>query len=163
MLQLTGDDAEGALAFLSLSKRSGMTGYRSGAIVGDRQAIAALKKLRTATGTASPEFVQSAAVAAWSDDDHAAERRQIFAEKRRVLRSAFERLGMEVVASTAGLYVWVEVDDDLVTTDRLLERGVVVSPGRFFGPGGEGHLRLALVPTLEECEEAVEVLVSCLS
>ena len=162
-LQVAGDGAAGVLSFLSLSKRSGMTGYRSGAIVGDPEAIAGLKKLRTATGTASAEFVQAAAVVAWSDDDHARERREIFAAKRAVLRTAFERLGLEVVASQAGLYLWVRVDDDVATADQLLESGVVVSPGRFFGPGGEGYLRLALVPTLEECEQAVEVLVQCLS
>ena len=80
-----------------------------------------------------------------------------------MLRTAFDKLGFEVVASTAGLYLWVEVEDDLAATNLLLEGGVVVSPGRFFGPGGEGHLRLALVPTLEECGQAVEVLISCLS
>ncbi|MCP3998067.1 MAG: aminotransferase class I/II-fold pyridoxal phosphate-dependent enzyme [bacterium] len=163
ILQVAGDGAPGTLAFLSLSKRSGMTGYRSGAIVGDAVAIAALKKLRTATGTASPEFVQAAATAAWSDDAHATERREVFAAKRAVLRKSFDRLGLPVVASAAGLYLWVKVDDDLASTERLLEAGVVVSPGRFFGPGGEGYLRLALVPTLEESEQAVEVLVSCLS
>ncbi len=163
VLQVAGPGTPGALAFMSLSKRSGMTGYRSGAIVGDAEAIVALKKLRTATGTASPEFVQSAAVAAWSDDDHATERRNIFAAKRSILRTAFDLVGLEVVASHAGLYLWVKVDDDIVVSDRLLEEGVVVSAGRFFGPGGEGYLRLALVPTLEECEQAVEVLVSCLS
>ena len=163
VLQIAGDASPGVLSFLSLSKRSGMTGYRSGAIVGDPDAIAALKKLRTATGTASPEFVQAAAAAAWSDDAHAKKRRRAFAAKRAVLRKAFEKLGMQVVASEAGLYMWVETDDDLATTDRLLAAGVVVSPGRFFGPGGEGYLRLALVPTVEECEQAVEVLVQCLS
>ena len=140
-----------------------MTGYRSGAIVGDAAAIASLKRLRTTTGTASPEFVQAAAIAAWSDDDHVARRRETFARKRRILRRAFAELGMDVVASQAGLYMWVKVDDDMGTTDRLLEEGVVVSPGRFFGTGGEGYLRLALVPTLDECEQAVEVLVKCLS
>lgn len=163
ILQLAGPGSAGVLSFLSLSKRSGMTGYRSGAVVGDPAAIAALKKLRTATGTASPEFVQSAAIAAWSDDTHATERREVFAAKRAVLRRAFDKLGMDVVASEAGLYMWVETDDDLQITDRLLESGVVVSPGRFFGTGGEGYLRLALVPTLAECEQAVEVLVQCLS
>lgn len=163
ILQIAGDGAPGVLAFLSLSKRSGMTGYRSGAIVGDAEAVAALKKLRTATGTASAEFVQAAAVAAWSDDAHATERREIFAAKRAILRRAFDRLGLPVVASDAGLYLWVRVEDDLEATDRLLEAGVVVSPGRFFGHGGEGYLRLALVPTLEESEQAVEVLVSCLN
>lgn len=154
VLQVAGPEAKGVLAFFSCSKRSGMTGYRSGAMVGDAEAIAALKKLRTATGTASPDFVQAAAAAAWGDDEHAAARRAIFAKKRAALRPSFEALGMEVVASTAGLYLWVKVGDDLAVTDRLLEHGIVVSPGRFFGPGGEGFLRLALVPTVSDCAEA---------
>ncbi len=162
MLQIAGPAAEGLLVYLSLSKRSGMTGYRSGAVVGDREAIAALKALRSTTGTIPPEFVQAAAVAAWSDDVHVQERRAIFSEKRRILRRAFERIGFEVVASRAGLYLWVVVDDDLAVTDRLLDHGIVVSPGRFFGPGGEGYIRLALVPTVDECATAAEQLVALL-
>ena len=162
VLQVAGPDLAGALAFYSCSKRSGMTGYRSGAIIGDAEAIAALATLRSSAGVAPAEFVQAAAVAAWSDDEHAAERRAIFMAKRAVLRRAFDELGLPVVASTAGLYLWVVVEDDLAVTGTLLERGVVVSPGRAFGPGGEGSIRLALVPTLEECEYAVDVLVECL-
>ena len=162
-LQVSGPDFDGVLTFFSCSKRSGMTGYRSGAIVGDATAIAALRRLRTTTGTASPDFVQAAAAAAWADDDHAAVRREIFARKREILREAFDAIGIDVVESKAGLYLWVAVADDLAATDRLLEGGVVVSPGRFFGPGGEGYLRLALVPTVEECEAAVEVVQQCLT
>ncbi len=158
VLQVADEGAGGTLVYLSLSKRSGMTGYRSGAIVGDADAIAALRSLRSATGTASQEFVQSAAIVAWGDDVHAAERRKIFSEKRRILAAAFDDLGLEIVGSRAGLYLWVAVDDDLAVTDRLLEEGVVVSPGRFFGPGGEGYLRLALVPTLDECDAAADTL-----
>ncbi len=163
VLEVTGGDAEGVLSFLTLSKRSGMTGYRAAAIVGDRAAIAVLKDLRSATGTASPEFVQAAAIAAWSDDDHVAPRRAAFAAKRRILRQAFEECGYDTVASDAGLYLWVRVGDDLDMAERLLEHHIVVSPGRVFGPGGEGYLRLALVPTVEECEGAVEVLKRCLT
>jgi len=163
VLQAAGSDPAGTLAFFSCSKRSGMTGYRSGAIVGDAEAISALVALRSSVGVAPAEFVQAAAVAAWSDDEHAAQRRALFAAKRAVLRAAFERLSLEVVGSNAGLYLWIAVDDDVAVTGRLLERGVVVSPGRAFGRGGEGYIRLALVPTLEECEQAVEVLVECLS
>ena len=163
VLQVAGPELRGALAYLSLSKRSGMTGYRSGAIVGDAEAIAALRSLRSTTGTASPEFIQSAAVVAWGDDGHAAERRAIFTEKRRILRRAFDDLGYDTVASRAGLYLWIEVDDDIATTNLLLEHGVVVSPGRFFGRGGEGYLRLALVPTVEACAEAADLLRSVLA
>ena len=95
---------------------------------------------------------------AWHDDGHVAERRAIFAEKRRIVRGAFDDLGLPTVASRAGLYLWIEVEDDLATTDRLLEHGIVVSPGRFFGRGGEGYIRLALVPTVEACADAADVL-----
>ena len=162
-LEVAGPDVAGVLSFVSCSKRSGMTGYRSGAIVGDADAIAALRRLRTTTGTVPAEFVQEAAAAAWADDAHAEERRAVFASKRAVLREAFTKFGYETVASQAGLYLWVDVGDDVAMTDRLLEAGVVVSPGRFFGPGGEGYIRLALVPTLEECRAAVEVLRQCLT
>jgi acetylornithine aminotransferase len=162
VLQVAGEGSRGVLSYLSLSKRSGMTGYRCGAVVGDAEAIAALVSLRSSTGTAPPEFTQAAATVAWSDDDHAASRREIFRQKRAVLRKAFEGLGMPVVASEAGLYLWIEVGDDLEVAGRLLDGGVVVSPGRIFGDGGEGYLRLALVPTLDECDEAVELVTSCL-
>ncbi len=162
ILEVAGDGSAGVLAYLSLSKRSGMTGYRSGAVVGDPEAIAALRSLRSTTGTASPDFVQAAGAAAWMDDVHAAERRTIFSEKRTILAAAFASIGMEVVASRAGLYLWVRVGDDEAVTRRLLDRGIVVAPGRAFGPGGEGHIRLALVPTLEECDAAADALVNAL-
>lgn len=163
VLQFADPGLGGVLVFLSLSKRSGMTGYRSAAIVGDAEALAALRTLRSSTGTASPEFVQTASVVAWNDDGHVAERREIFRAKRAVLRKAFEDIGHRAVASRAGIYLWVHVGDDVAATERLLDRGVVVSPGRVFGAGGEGYLRLALVPTLGECEESVEVVQACLT
>jgi acetylornithine aminotransferase len=54
------------------------------------------------------------------------------------------------------MYLWVAAPDDAV--DRLLERGLLVSPGSFFGPSGEGYIRFALVPTLDECRRAAAIL-----
>ncbi|HSJ71873.1 MAG TPA: aminotransferase class I/II-fold pyridoxal phosphate-dependent enzyme, partial [Acidimicrobiia bacterium] len=99
-----------------------------------------------------------AAIAAWGDDGHAADRRKVFTAKRRILERAFTDVGMPIVASRAGLYLWVEVGDDLAITDLLLEHGIVVSPGTYFGEGGEGYIRLALVPALEDCEAAAQAL-----
>ena len=163
VLEIAGPGAIGTLAFFSCSKRSGMTGYRSGAVVGDADAIEILRRLRSSVGVASPEFVQEAAAAAWSDDAHAAERREIFSAKRRVLREGFESAGLEVIGSNAGLYLWIKVEDDMAAAKRLLGEGVVVSPGRAFGTGGEGHVRLALVPTVDECAAVVEVVARALA
>ena len=61
------------------------------------------------------------------------------------------------------MYLWLKANDDLAVTDRLLDAGVAVTPGRAFGPGGRDYIRLALVPTVEECERAMEVMGKCLT
>ena len=152
---------ERTLAFVSLSKRSGMTGYRSAMMAGDAELVAALKKMRPSIGAASPGFVYAAATAAWRDDDHVEARNRVFAEKRELFTSFFERAGLRWTHTSASLYLWVEVpesyggDDEAYAVD-LLEEGILVAPGSSFGPGGEGYFRVALVPRLVECEEAVE-------
>jgi aspartate/methionine/tyrosine aminotransferase len=134
-----------------------MTGYRSGAIVGDPELIARLRRLRPNVGTAAPDFVQAAATVAWRDQTHVDERRQVFAAKREVVLAFLADAGLEVSGSQATFYVWCRApggDDGAYATALLRER-IVVSAGRVFGPGGAGWLRLALVPTVEGCREAV--------
>jgi succinyldiaminopimelate transaminase len=152
---------ERTLAFCSLSKRSGMTGYRTAMMAGDADLIAALKKLRPSIGVATPSFVQDAATAAWNDDEHVEERRRAFAEKRDLFRDFFERVGLRYLPTDASIYLWITVPEAFAGDDeayalRLLEEGIVVAPGRSFGPGGEGYVRVALVPRLEECRKAIE-------
>jgi aspartate/methionine/tyrosine aminotransferase len=67
------------IAFHTLSKRSAMTGYRSGFMAGDRRLIDALRRLRPNLGAATPEFIQKAAIAAWNDDAHAERLRAVYA------------------------------------------------------------------------------------
>ena len=156
LLQVT---QTGVLSVGSLSKRSGMTGYRSGYIAGDAGVIALLRKARPNFGVASPNFVQAAATAAWSDDVHVAERRAIFRAKRDRLTAFLISHGYVVTGSQGAIYVWARIpiaDHDLFF-QRLLERGIVVSPGESFGLGGEGYFRLALVPTLPEIDRALSV------
>jgi succinyldiaminopimelate transaminase len=157
LLQAAAGDLGGVLVAFSLSKRSGMTGYRCGALVGDPQLIAAQRTLRPNIGTASPEFVQRAAIAAWDDDTHAAERRAVFAAKRAVLLPFLQGHGFRVSGSEAAFYLWVAAPggDDVAYAEALLKERVIVSPGSAFGPAGAGWLRLALVPDVTGCRAAV--------
>ena len=149
---------ERTLAFVSLSKRSGMTGYRSAMMAGDPALISAMKKLRPSIGVATPSFVQKAAAAAWADDEHVDERRRIFGQKRRLFVEFFEKVGLDYLPTDASLYLWAAVPggDDEGYALQLLEKGIIVAPGRSFGPGGEGYIRVALVPGIEECKKAIE-------
>jgi succinyldiaminopimelate transaminase len=147
-------DRSRMVVFQTLSKRSSMTGYRSGFVAGPPDIVGALKAYRPTVGTAPQEFVQRASVVAWNDERHVEETRARYRAKRDVLIPAIEGCGWEIVASEATMYLWVVGPDPAA----LLERGVIVSPGEMFGPSGEGYVRFALVPTLEECERAAEIL-----
>ena len=156
-------DGSGArvAVFNSLSKRSSMTGYRSAFVAGDGEVVAALKAFRPNVGTAPQEFVQRASVVAWGDEEHVERTRALYARKRALLLGLFERAGLRVAGSAATMYLWVAVPDgegSEAFAERLLEAGVVVTPGAYLGPSGEGYVRLALVPTEEECAAAVERL-----
>jgi succinyldiaminopimelate transaminase len=157
------DDLSNVLVFNTLSKRSSMTGYRSGFVAGDPELIAALRRLRPSVGVTPQEFVQRASVAAWGDEDHVEETRALYARKRKLFLDLFASKEIRVAGSVATFYLWVAVPDaagpSLDWSLRLLEEAdVIVAPGSFFGPAGEGYVRMAMVPTVEECERAVEAL-----
>jgi acetylornithine aminotransferase len=152
-------DRSRMVVFNTLSKRSSMTGYRSGFVAASADVIAALRAYRPSIGTAPQEFVQRASVVAWSDEEHVERTRERYRRKREVLLPVLARKGYEVVASAATMYLWVAVDEPAEqVAARLLDHGIVISPGTFFGPSGEGYVRFALVPTLEECERAAPIL-----
>jgi acetylornithine aminotransferase len=154
-------DRSRVVVFQTLSKRSSMTGYRSGFVAAPREVIAALKSYRPSVGTAPQEFVQRASVVAWGDERHVEETRARYAAKRDLLLPVLAAKGWEVVASDATMYLWVAIptgEDAEAVAERLLQRGLLVSPGTFFGPSGEGYIRFALVPTLEECGRAAAII-----
>lgn len=151
---------KGCLAVHSLSKRSGMTGYRSGFVAGDKDLIATYKRFRASMGTAPQEFVQAAATVAWTEPKHVEQRLAVFAAKRAVLLELCRQRGLRVHGSQAGLYLWVEVPDGtdgVAYAQRCREVGIVVAPGSFFGRGQERYIRLALVPTVDECKRAAAI------
>lgn len=153
-------DRTNVLAFHTLSKRSSMPGYRSGFVAGDPDLIAALKRYRPNVGTAPQTFVQRASVAAWSEDEHVVATRSRYAAKREVLLPALLDSGLVQAGGDASFFLWMAVPDgdDVAFAESLLEHGIVVAPGSWLGEGGEGHVRVALVPTVEECDRAAELL-----
>jgi succinyldiaminopimelate transaminase len=152
------EDRTNVVVFQTLSKRSSMTGYRSGFVCAQPELIETLRAFRPNVGTAPQEFVQRASVTAWSDEAHVDETRRRYARKRELLAPL---LDLAHASSVATFYLWFRVPDGETSESfatRLLEHGVVVAPGSYFGPSGEGYARLALVPDLGTCERAAEIL-----
>ena len=158
---LQANDRGRMVVFNTLSKRSSMTGYRSGFVAAPADVISALRKYRPSVGTAPQTFVQRASIVAWSDEEHVERNRRLYARKRALLLDLLGRKSLRVAGSNATMYLWVEVPPGETSesfAERLLDVGVVVAPGSYFGPPGEGYVRFALVPTEAECAAAVELL-----
>jgi len=161
---------EGLLAFFSLSKRSAMTCYRVGFVAGDRRLVDLLRRVKTNLDSGTPTFIQDAAVAALADEGHVAELREEYRAKRDLLARAFVELGLPDCTPEATLYLWQKGPPGMSSEElarRLLEPDValVTTPGTWISERladgtnpGEGYVRLALVPSLEESREAVKRL-----
>jgi len=148
----------GCVAVHTLSKRSGMTGYQTGFLAGDPEVVAALRRFRSAMGVATPVWTQAAAAAAWRDVAHVEERRAVFAQKRSILLEMLEERGHAVYPGTAAMFLWVEVPEgqtDQEYAERLLELGIIVSPGSFFGAEQAGFIsRIGSWVLAEACAQA---------
>lgn len=149
---------EGVIAFHSCSKRSGMTAYRSGFVAGDSKVIELYSNYRNTLGVATPIYTQAAATVAWADDKHVDERRAIFKEKRKIFLEFFDRNGFWYCKTDSTFYFWVKCPKGYTGqtyATKLMDLGIIVNPGEFFGPNCGDYFRVALVPSSEDSKEAL--------
>ncbi len=157
--QVNGGSLDRVLAVHSLSKRSNLAGYRAGFVAGDPAIVGELLTVRKHAGMMVPAPVQAAMIAAVRDNAHVRIQRDRYGARRDVLRAALRRAGFTIDHSEAGLYLWATRGEDCVaTTDWFACRGVLVTPGAFYGPAGQRHVRLALTATDERVAAACQRL-----
>jgi len=159
--RVCGTDFTGILAVHSLSKRSNLAGYRSGAVLGDSKLISDIVSLRKHAGMLVSTPVQLATVAALSDDAHVVLQKARYAKRRDVLHTALISAGFKIEHSQAGLYLWATNGSNcLETVNWLAEKGILAAPGDFYGPAGNNYVRLALTATDERIDSAAARLTS---
>lgn len=149
-----------AVEFNSLSKSHNMAGWRTGAAVGNREALAALKavKIQSDSGHFRP-ILDAAAAALNGDQSFIPERNAVYQRRRDLLADGLNAMGLPAARPRAGLYVWAGIPDGRPSAEwagDLLDRtGVSVAPGSAFGGGGEGFVRISLTAGDEEIREAL--------
>jgi LL-diaminopimelate aminotransferase len=145
----------------SLSKGWNMTGWRTAAIVGNADAVAAYWKLKTNIDSGMFEAVQLATVAAL-DAGPPPEMPGIYQRRRDLVCDALAEIGVDVTPPKGTIYVWAPVPEGHTSASYcemvLEESGVVVSPGGSYGVSGEGFFRISLTVPDERLAEAVERL-----
>ena len=144
----------------SLSKSYNMTGWRAGAVVGDREVVDAYWRLKTNLDSGMFAAVQRAAAAALTGpQDCVRDMCRVYERRRDLLVKALRSVGMQADPPKGTIYLWVRVPEGYTSasfTQQVLEQAdVVVTPGAAYGPSGEGYVRLSLTVPDERLEEAV--------
>ena len=155
------DDYSRCMAFHSLSKRSNLPGLRSGFVAGDANIIKCFLSYRTYHGCAMPMPAQLASISAWQDEEHVVNNRQLYQEKfalvERILKDTWP-----LIKPQAGFNFWAKtpIDDEVFCRQLFEQQHITVLPGSYLSREvnginpGKHHVRMALVASIEECEQA---------
>jgi LL-diaminopimelate aminotransferase len=135
--------------FHTLSKSYNMTGWRIGMVVGNADAVGALRTLKSNLDSGIPQAIQYMAIEALNGpQDCIAEHNNIYQRRRNLVVEVLENIGLSVKPPKASLYVWAKVPEGYnsvdFTTDLLDQVGVAVTPGVGYGRNGECFVRLSL-------------------
>lgn len=144
------------LAVHSLSKRSNLAGYRAGFVAGCSDLVGEILEARKHAGLIPPAPVQHAMAVALGDDAHVRSQKSVYGARRDRLAAALATAGFRVDESRAGLYLWATRGEDCwATVSALADRGILVTPGVFYGEAGRDHVRISLTATDERIAAAV--------
>jgi N-succinyldiaminopimelate aminotransferase len=166
--QLGRRDFRNLVALTSLSKRSNVPGMRSGFVAGDAAILRQFLLYRTYHGSAMSPVVQAASIAAWGDEAHVVDNRNLYRSKFAQVTPLLAGV-MDVALPDAGFYLWAGVpggDDVAFALQLLAQYNVAVLPGSLLAREsggvnpGAGRIRMALVAGVDECLEAAHRIVS---
>jgi alanine-synthesizing transaminase len=152
-----------AVEFFTLSKSYNMAGWRIGFMVGNKDLVAALARIKSYHdyGTFTP--LQVAAIAALEGDQQCVkEIAEQYKRRRDVLVKGLHEAGWMVEIPKASMYVWAKIPDHYAhmgslefAKHMLQEAKVCVSPGIGFGDYGDTHVRFALIENSDRIRQAV--------
>lgn len=156
-------DYKNCVVFHSLSKRSNLPGLRSGFIAGDAALLKPFLLYRTYHGCAMPLQTQLASIAAWNDEQHVAENRELYTQKFRAVIDILSPV-LPVQQTDASFYLWVEtpIDEETFAQQLFAQQNVTVLPGSYLSRTvdginpGKNRVRMALVAGVDECIEAAQ-------
>ncbi|MCL2607446.1 MAG: aminotransferase class I/II-fold pyridoxal phosphate-dependent enzyme [Methanomassiliicoccaceae archaeon] len=151
------------IEFGSLSKTFNMTGYRIGYAVGHPDLIAGLKKCKGQIDSGAPKFIQKAAATAlslYTDKKHPdaiSGNMKEYSERRSLLVDGLRKLGFDVDMPKATFYVWFHSGmTSMEFTEKVLDTGIVVTPGNGFGESADGYVRMTVTQPKARINEALE-------
>jgi len=150
----------------TLTKSFSMAGWRVGFMVGNKEIVAALTKLKSYLDYGTFQPVQIAAIVAMNEAQSYPDELQVIYQARRdTLIDGLNRIGWEVPAPKCSMFIWARIPEQYRDHSSLdfakyliAEADVATSPGVGFGDGGDGHVRFALIENELRTQQAIRNL-----
>ena len=155
---------ENVVVVNGFSKSLAMTGWRVGFVIAREELINSMLKVHQVNGVCAPSFAQKAVADAFAEgifDEVTEKMRRSFRERRDYIYPALKKLGFEVVKPEGAFYVFPKIPENVNLncvdfTERLVMKGVAVTPGVAFGDGNERYIRISYAASLDSLKRAVE-------
>jgi len=162
LLQVPGADEVGVEIY-SLTKSFSMAGWRVGFMLGNRDVVGALARLKSYLDYGTFQPIQIASIVAMNEaPDYPREVNAVYLGRRDALCDGLARIGWSIPKPMGTMFVWAPLPEPYEEMGSLefakmlvQEAKVAVSPGVGFGPGGEGFVRFALVENEQRIGQAI--------
>ena len=157
---------ECAVELYSMTKAFSMAGWRIAYLVGNATVVQALAKLKSYLDYGVFQPIQIAATVTLNEDPEHPERVQrVYQSRRDTLCGGLQRIGWEVMPPEGTMFVWAPIPEPYremgsveFASFLVKEARVATSPGIGFGPGGDGHVRFALIENEQRIQQGVRNL-----
>ncbi len=162
LLQVPGAKDLG-VEFYSLSKTYNMPGWRVGFMVGNKEAVAMLTRIKSYLDYGIFTPIQIAAISALNGPQECVQQIvETYHSRRDVLVDGLNKLGWPVTKPRATMFLWAKIPEQFrklssveFSMKLLHEAKVAVSPGAGFGEGGDGYVRFALIENEARTKQAL--------
>jgi len=142
------------------SKSLAMTGWRVGYIIANERYLESILKVHQVNGVCAPSFTQKAIADIMKDGkdkEITAEMVKEFRKRRDFVLKRLKDIGLNTVKPEGAFYVFPEVPINCVEfSEKLVDSGVVVTPGLPFGDGNENYIRISYANSMEMLEKAMD-------
>jgi alanine-synthesizing transaminase len=150
----------------SMTKSFSMAGWRVAFLMGNSEVVAALGKLKSYLDYGTFQPIQIAATVTLNEAiEYPSQARAIYENRRNVLCDGLDRIGWHINRPKGTMFAWAPIPEPYAhmgsvefASYLVREAGVATSPGEGFGPGGEGHVRFALIENEQRINQAMRNL-----
>ena len=155
---------ENCLELNSLSKSHNMAGWRLGMVVGSKNNINNILKIKSNMDSGMFYPVQKGAIEAlkqerkWFDDLNL-----IYAKRKKIVIQICKKLKLKFDKNNSGMFLWGKINESSISSEEfvdqlLYDKNIFITPGSIFGSNGEGYVRLSLCIKQEKLDEALNRL-----